>query len=212
METIDLETWDRKALFNNYLETDFPYIILGANVDVTNLYDYTKQNGISFYFAMVYAANEIANRIKNFRYRFSDGKPYLIDYNKAILTHMQPGSEQFVLIETERADNMIEFCRQTARKASEKVENGGFGNLRNQGGAIIYSSVPWVQFTCLVRTVAKDGVDCAPKISWGKFGKTDSRLMMPFSLQVHHGLMDGYHVGLYFQQGRYLLDSGNPKM
>lgn len=207
MEYIDLETWDRKALFNNYFGTDFPYIIMGANVDVKNLREYTKQNGISFYFAMVYAANEIANRIKNFRYRFTDGKPYLVDHNRAILTHMPPGGELFVLIETERATNMIDFCRQTALRANEQIENNGWGCLRNQEDTIIYSTIPWVQFTFLVRTVAKDGIDCAPRISWGKFGKTETGLMMPLSLQVHHGLMDGYHVGLYFQQLQEYLDN-----
>ena len=207
METIDLETWDRKALFNNYFGTDFPYIILGANIDVTNLYNYTKQNGISFYFGMVYAANEIANRIKNFRYRFTDGKPYLIDSNQAILTHMQPGSESFVLIETEPANTMIDFCRQTANKAAQKFEDHGWGGLRNQADAIIYSVIPWVQFTFLVRTVAKGGIDCAPRIAWGKYAKTDGRLMMPLSLQVHHGLMDGYHVGMYFQKLQEYLDN-----
>lgn len=207
MEYIDLETWDRKALFKNYFGTDFPYIILGANIDVTNLYNYTKQNSISFYFGMVYAANEIANRIKNFRYRFADGKPYLIDSNQAILTHMQPGSEFFVLVETERADTMIDFCRQTAGKAAQKFENNGWGGLRNQADAIIYSTIPWVQFTFVVRTVAKGGIDCAPRITWGKYVTTDGRLMMPFSLQVHHGLMDGYHVGMYFQQLQEYLDN-----
>ena len=33
IEWIDIETWDRKRLFYNYLDTDFPYIIITANID-----------------------------------------------------------------------------------------------------------------------------------------------------------------------------------
>jgi len=206
VEWIDIDKWERKEPFKIYFGTDFPYIILGANIDVTNLYRYAKENHLSFYFAMVFAANQIANRITNFRYRFADGKPFLIDYNRAVLTHIQRGSDAFVLIETERTDDIKEFCRRTAEKARKPVENRGFGVLPGQNDTIIYSVIPWVNFTVLIRTVAKDGIDCAPKISWGKYVKDGSRLLMPLSLQVHHGLMDGYHVGLYFNQLQEYID------
>ena len=32
---------------------------------------------------------------------------------------------------------------------------------------------------------------------------------MPFSVQAHHALMDGFHVGRYFQQAQNYLDSPN---
>jgi chloramphenicol O-acetyltransferase type A len=207
VEWIDIEKWDRKDLFKVYFGTDFPYIILGADIDVTNLYRYARQSDISFYFAMVFAANQIANRIKNFRYRFIDGKPFLIEANRAVLTHIQPGSDAFVLIETEQANNMIEFCRRTEEKARESVADRGFGALPGKNDTIIYSVLPWVNFSVLIRTVAKNGIDCAPKISWGKYVESGSRLKMPLSLQVHHGLMDGYHVGLYFNQLQEYLDN-----
>jgi chloramphenicol O-acetyltransferase type A len=206
LESIDIDTWDRKDYFTNYLGMDFPYIAIGANIDITNLYNYTKQNKISFYFGMVYAANEIANQIKNFRYRFTDGKPYLIDYNRVVITHLQPGKELYVLVEGDRAANMVEFCQRTAEKAKQEIPNHGFGSVRGHGDIIIYSAIPWIQYTNFVRTIAKDGVDCNPKISWGKYGESGTRLLMPFSVQTHHGLMDGYHVGLYFQQLQSYLD------
>jgi chloramphenicol O-acetyltransferase type A len=207
VEWIDIDNWDRKDLFNIYSGNDFPYIILGANIDVTNLHRYAKENNLSFYFAMVFAANQIANRITNYRYRFTDGKPFLVDYNRAVLTHLQSGSDAFVLIETERTDDIKEFCRRTAEKAQEPVESRGFGGLPGKSDTIIYSVIPWVNFTVLIRTIAKDGVDCAPKISWGKYVESGTQLSMPLSLQVHHGLMDGYHVGLYFNQLQEYLDN-----
>ena len=41
--------------------------------------------------------------------------------------------------------------------------------------------------------------DDNPKATWGKYRREVRRLIMPFSLQVHHSLMDGLHVGRYFE-------------
>ncbi len=50
------------------------------------------------------------------------------------------------------------------------------------------------------------GVDSNPKVTWGKYFKQDDRVLMPFSVQVHHGLMDGLHVGRYFEMLQRYID------
>ncbi|MBP2642750.1 MAG: chloramphenicol acetyltransferase [Firmicutes bacterium] len=198
MRYIDMENWDRKVLFNAYLGTDFPYINMGANIDVTQLYTFAKEKQLSFYFAMVFVANEVANGIKNFKYRFVDEKPFLIDYNHPTITHMQPGNELFVMFEADFYDNIIDFCHNASKKAEGKIINHGLDCVKGRMDIINYSCIPWVQYTHFVRTISKDGIDCNPKISWGKFIKSGEQVLLPFSVQVHHGLMDGYHVGKYF--------------
>ncbi|MBT3222360.1 MAG: hypothetical protein HN348_25075 [Proteobacteria bacterium] len=42
--------------------------------------------------------------------------------------------------------------------------------------------------------------DSVPRISWGKFVKEGSRTRMPLAVQVHYALVDGRHVGRFFQQ------------
>jgi chloramphenicol O-acetyltransferase type A len=44
-----------------------------------------------------------------------------------------------------------------------------------------------------------------PKISFGKFIKENDRTLMPFSVEVHHSLMDGLHVGRYIARIEELL-------
>ena len=36
-----------------------------------------------------------------------------------------------------------------------------------------------------------------PKIAFGKFTREQERILMPISVEVHHALMDGLHVGRY---------------
>ncbi len=39
-----------------------------------------------------------------------------------------------------------------------------------------------------------------PKIAFGKFTQEDQRMLLPISVEVHHALMDGLHVGRYLSQ------------
>ena len=183
---IDLNNWDRAHLFRSYLGTDLPYIIIGADLDVTKLYRFTKQQHLSFYFSMIYAATKTADEIVNFRYRFQDGQPFEIPRNTAFATHMRKGSEMFHMVACDHYDQ-----------------------LKGRDDIINYSCIPWISYNHFFRTISKCGIDCNPKISMGKFKKEQDRILLPFSVQVHHGLMDGYHVGKYYNLLEEYLQSEN---
>jgi chloramphenicol O-acetyltransferase type A len=44
-----------------------------------------------------------------------------------------------------------------------------------------------------------------PKISFGKFIRDNERTLMPFSVEVHHALVDGLHVGRYLARMEEML-------
>lgn len=206
---IDLSSWNRAHIFRSYLGTDFPYIIIGNNMDVTKLYRHARQEGISFYFSMIYAATKIANEIENFRFRFEGEQPFVIDKNIAFAAHLQPGEEIFVSVECDDYPTMEEFARKNRQKASVPVPESGLNHLRGTDDIINFSCIPWISYTHFIRTIRKNGEDCNPKISFGKFIRENGRILMPFSSQTHHGLMDGYHVGKYFNRlEEYLQDEG----
>jgi chloramphenicol O-acetyltransferase type A len=41
--------------------------------------------------------------------------------------------------------------------------------------------------------------DSIPRFAWGKFFPENQRLLMPLSVQAHHALVDGVHMGFYFE-------------
>jgi chloramphenicol O-acetyltransferase type A len=207
MEFIDIDTWNRKEYFNAYLGTDFPYINIGAQIDITNLYRFAKEKQISFYFAMVYASTKVANSIENFKYRFTKGRPFRIDQNLPVLTHLRPQEELFVMVDCpEAGGDIIRFCDEVKKRANGHIEGNGLAAVKGRTDIINYSCIPWVRYTHFILTIAKDGEDCNPKISWGKYWADGNRVCMTLSVQVHHGLMDGYHVGKYFEKLQQYLD------
>ena len=193
-------------MFLSYLGTDFPYINLGCRVDVTGLLDYVHREGLSFYFAMIWLANRTADSIVNFRWRFSGREVYEFSHNTPVLTHLPRGSEQFVMVEAPDCADLPDFCRALRRRADAAVPGERLDATGRQD-IISYSCIPWIDYTHFIRTVKQIGVDCNPKMSWGKYTAEGGRTTMNFSVQVHHGLMDGYHVGLFFQRLQQELDA-----
>ena len=63
---------------------------------------------------------------------------------------------------------------------------------------IHFSAIPWLNFTSLSHARSYSYPDSCPKISFGKMTTLDNgKKMMPLSVHVHHGLMDGMHVGKF---------------
>ena len=71
---------------------------------------------------------------------------------------------------------------------------------------IHYSSIPWIKFKGLSHARNFKYVDSCPKITFGKTHRNDNKLLMPVSVNAHHGLVDGKHIGNYFELFQELLN------
>ncbi len=203
MRWIDPETWERKALLEKYADYMFPYINIGAEIDVTGLYHFAKDNGLSFYLAMIHTVTKLALQTKNFRYRIIDGKPAYCETITPVFTYLPKGEEQFYLVAQPFEEDIISFCRKGKARAEELAARGEHSLMygENEVEILYISCIPWIRYTHFIRTIEVGGKDNVPRISWGKYSADGhGRVTMPFSVQVHHALMDGYHVGMYFER------------
>lgn len=208
---IDMDTWRRKSSFLNFLGTDLPYLNIGAELDITNLYYFTKQNHLSFYFALTYLSNTTADSIVNYRYRFENGKPFEIGHNTPFVTYLKEGGEDYFMVECEDCSTLSDFCKINYARANDSSAKNAMPALKGRLDVILYTCIPWINYTHFFRTIAKNGIDCNPKISWGKFYKRENHVYVNFSCQTHHGLMDGYHVGQYYIKIQERLDNSDWK-
>lgn len=203
MTEIDLETWPRKALLEKYNGYTFPYINIGAEFDVTNLYNEAKKHELSFYCAMIHTAVKAALEIKNFKYRVVDGKPFMCEQLTPVFTYLPKGEEQFYLVSQPYEADMKAFCHKAKAKAEAMKNDSSHAYMHGKDEVeILYMScIPWIRYTHFIRTFKDADEDNIPRISWGKYAENkDGRIVMPLSVQVHHALMDGYHVGMYFER------------
>jgi chloramphenicol O-acetyltransferase type A len=64
---------------------------------------------------------------------------------------------------------------------------------------IHYSVIPWIAFTSFTHAKKYNTRDSIPKIVFGKYCDDSGVAKMPVSVEVHHALMDGIHVGEFFE-------------
>ena len=178
MRYIDIETWDRGEYFTTYLGRDFPYINIGANIDITNLVTFCKKHDLSSYLTLVHTAHSIARGIENFRYRIKDSLPIICDTMGLTFTYIPEGSELFINVTVLYDEDLNAFLDTAREQIARQGRDPGFAAHRGRYDLI----------------------------SWGKYFEQNRRTLVPFSVQVHHGLMDGFHVGKYYEEIQRLLD------
>lgn len=195
MQKIDIEKWDRKNTYNFFKDIDVPRYLMTFDLDVTNFYRYVKKNQFSFYLAFIYIVVNQMNEIENFRYRFIDGEPYLLDLTHPSFTDRIENSENFKIV-TVLMENEIEKFMNKAKSTSIKQGNVFINPEMEMRNDLVYiTTFPWAKYTQVSHAHQLDKFDAIPKLVWGKFEEVNQRFIMPFSIEVHHAFVDGLHVG-----------------
>lgn len=77
---LNMDTWNRAELFREFIGMTTSVYDMTVRMDVTNLINYCKEKGQSFFINYLYLALRELNAIPEFRMRVHNGEPYL--YNR----------------------------------------------------------------------------------------------------------------------------------
>ena len=117
-----------------------------------------------------------------------------IDATQTILND----DETFSFCYFEKKDNIFEF-NEAGKAAVEKYKKLKTFDVENDRIDLIYYSViPWVSFTSFKHATRLDNRQTIPRMVFGKMFEDSGRKKLPHSVEVHHALCDGVHVGKYF--------------
>ncbi len=202
---IDLKNWNRKDIFEFYKNYEQPFFNVTANIDVTNLYKYCKENNHSFFIYCLYISTKVANSINEFKIRIENGEPVIFDKINTGSTILKDDNT-FFFVYLEYFNDFIEFHNKSMKQIEitkkESVIKGGAGSQ----GVIYHSTVPWISFTSVQHAQDSKKGRTVPKIVFGKYFNDGNKLLMPLSVEVHHALADGYHVGLFYKKYQEEID------
>jgi chloramphenicol O-acetyltransferase type A len=194
---LDLATWPRRELFDFYRDFDKPYFNICTRLDVTNLLSELRNHrGVSVALTYHYFALKGANEVEQFRYRLRNGQVLVHEVINGGTTLMLP-NETFTLVYFDYADTFDKFIGPAQQAIAEAKKDGGFRPRHEDDARIHCTTLPWISFTSFSHARNWRREDSVPKISFGKFTRENDRTLMPFSVEVHHALVDGLHVGRY---------------
>jgi chloramphenicol O-acetyltransferase type A len=199
MRCIDLRTWPRREHFHLYSAFDHPHFGLSANVDLTAFYSEVRQRGSSIAVAIVYAIARAANAIPEFRYRIRGAdvvEHEIVHPSTTILAD----EDLFSFCTFDYVEDFSEFLARATERIAYAREHPGVKNEPGQDDLLYMTAIPWVSFTSFLHPLHLQPADSVPRFAWGKFFEEKETLKMPLSVQGHHALMDGVHVGKFYAQ------------
>ena len=198
MQTIDIDSWPRRDIYKFYSGLDYPHFNICAEIDITRLHRQCRQSGISRFNGVLYGVSRIANEIEEFRQRIRAEEVVqhqVVHPSYTVLTD----DNTFCFCETKYSDDITIFSDRTDRAILRAKQEPSLEDEPGRDDYLFISSLPWVRFTSVSHPIHMNPVDSIPRITWGRFSEVHKRVTMPLSIQVHHGLADGYHVGRFFE-------------
>jgi chloramphenicol O-acetyltransferase type A len=206
MKYIDLETWKRKNHFNYFKQLDYPHFNVCANVDITKFNNFIKDKQYPFFVSILFAATKAANAIKELRYRIREDRVVEHEVVNPSFTIMAE-DDVFSFCTTKYVERFEAF-KVNASLAIERTKNNvSIEDEPGQDDLLYITSLPWISFTGITHPIHMSPPDSVPRIAWGKYFEESGKIKLPFSIQVHHALVDGVHIGQYFKYLQEILDS-----
>jgi chloramphenicol O-acetyltransferase type A len=161
--------------------------------------------GIPITAAITYLVARTANHIPEFRYRIRDDVVVEYDIVHPASTVMAAG-DSFTFAYYEYHEEFPVFVDGFEKATALAVDAPTFEEPDGEDDLLFLTAIPWVAFTSVTHPIPSIPIDSIPRFAWGKFIERGSSIVMPLSVQGHHALIDGLHVGRYFEHIQELMN------
>lgn len=194
---------DRFELFNRF---ENPLINITFNLEVEDFRPWCKTNGHPPFHFFLYVIFQSLMKVENFRYRIYQGEVIKID--RLIPSYTVMNQDQ--VLNFTRFENSEDLKTFIERSIAAREESSNSKALLHEASTftereirdyVFITSIPWLDFTSIQHPVAKFKSADIPSLAWGKFKTGENgKLTMAFSVQAHHGFVDGYHFHLLSEE------------
>ncbi|WP_282073364.1 chloramphenicol acetyltransferase [Polaribacter atrinae] len=205
MKYLDVDTWNRKQHYQHFLSLQDPFFGVTVNVDVTTIYKKSKAENISFFAMYLHACLIAINKIENFKYRIKEDKVLICDAIHASATIARK-DHTFGFSFISFSEDFNRFNENYLKEKERILNSTDLFPPINSDSCIYCSALPWFTFTSQKEPVSGVKNESIPKLSFGKIYAESDKIMMPVAISANHALVDGYHIGLFFEEYQKQLD------
>lgn len=204
---VNLNQWDRGALFQRYIDNMRIVMSLTVEVDVTNLLSFARRHGLRFYPSMIWAVSKAVNAHDEFKYgwdsrgdliRWEFISPSYVDFHKE--------DQRFTKLATAFSEDLFEFHARFMADQEKYKDLRAFAEDQPPNFFDV-SCLPWVRYQHFDVHVFDEGKFLAPVVTWGKYELEQGKYVMPLTMNLHHAVADGFHISRFFIETQELMDS-----
>ena len=197
-QQIDIKNWNRKEHYEFFSTFEEPFFGITTPIDCTIAFEKSKELNISFFIYYLHKTLIAINQIENFRYRIENGNVFLYDEIDSSATIMR-ADKTFGFSFMKFNPDLTEFNKIAFAEIERIQSTSGLFTREFPENLIHFSAIPWINFTSLTHSRSFTLPDSCPKISFGKMITENGKKTMSLAVLAHHGLVDGYHMGMFVE-------------
>ena len=205
MKIVDINTWNRKVAYNNFINYTDPVFSVSTRLDVTELLDFCKTENKSFFPTFLYIVSKCVNEVPEMKMRIVNDEVVQFDTvnpsyiviceNDELATHLTGYQEDYEIFYNLARTEIDELKQSNPRDFN--------GDLRYD--CFFVSCLPWTDMVSVKNpyNLADKSQTSIPRITWGKYVPNgNGRYEMGFDISAHHALIDGKQVADVFEKIR----------
>jgi chloramphenicol O-acetyltransferase type A len=205
--SVDLSRWARREhfeIFQTFAQSTFNQTV---QLDITALLKHIKEADWKFYPTMIFLISKIVNRHPEFRMAMKDNELVVWDEVHPNYTIFHNETETFSSLWSHYDGNIHHFQKVYSEDMARYSNNTAYWPKEESRENIFFiSCIPWVTFTSFNVNVANMKNFFAPMFTLGKYFEQDGKVLLPFAVQVHHSVCDGFHVARLVNELQELCD------
>lgn len=200
---IHLETWPRRAVFENFKKLDCSYS-LTVPLSIGPLLRFVRTHGLRLYPTLVWAVTSAVNRHAEFRMAYDGETLGYYDFVHPEYTVLDPNDHNMDSLNTAYTSDFPNFYHAMTQDL-DRFQREGSRTISREN-SILLSCVPWFSYTDVSFHPKSSQMFLRPMFVWGKYQEQGEEAVLPFTLQVHHAAADGYHCHLLLSDLEELLN------
>lgn len=191
---IDYQTWERKEFYEHFINEVVCTYSTTVNLDITNL------KNMRLYPTMIWLLTKAVNQMPEFRTALTDKGVGIYDEMHPSYTIFNKEKKNFSTIWTEFHADYNEFLSAYETDVEKFSLSERYAPKPNiPPNSFDISMVPWFTFTSFNLNIFGDGKYLLPIFTLGKYFDDNGKRLLPISIQVHHAVCDGYHIGKFVE-------------
>ena len=195
MHIIDIENWNRRVIYKNFIGYDNPIFSISTRLDVTALREYCTEHDKKFFITLLFVVTKCLNEVDEFRLRLRRGE--VVQYDAIKPSFIVNADGAIATCRTDFVRSYKEFydLAINAQKVAESSAHTTF-NEEDDNDLFYISCMPWVDIHSFSNPYDLKNADISsiPRIMWSRFVPENDRLKMTLDISAHHALIDGEPV------------------
>ena len=203
-KVIDLDSYPHKAHLDYFLTMVNPVASATVEIDVTDLKNFCKSEGVSFFLSFLHVVALASDDIPQFRQRIhklNDIGDYEIrEYEQCPTSHTESQEgDLYGYCTVYHHMPWKEYILKATKVQEEARKNTTLEEDDDIEACSYVTCVPWIHYSC-INLPWGDVYDSNIRFSWGKYVSDDKgKIKMPLSVSFNHGLIDGRQAGLFYE-------------